>query len=186
MIDFTIETHIERPVAEVFDHVSDPAQLASWQTSTVSAVQQGDGPIGLGTRLREVHRMPGGKEVESVVEVSEYEPGRTFALRVVEGTPVHARITFEPIERATLMCFRAHGQLTGVMRLAEPLLQRALRRQFANYCATLNRVLESAPTAASVPGPPMTGAPAGSDGSVEHTDDVRARPPGGSTREGRP
>ena len=92
MIDFTIETHIERPVADVFGYVSDPGKLATWQTNTVSAVQEGDGPLRLGTRLREVHRAPGGKELASVVEVSEYEPDRTFALRVVEGTPVHLRI----------------------------------------------------------------------------------------------
>ncbi len=151
MIEFTIETHIQRPVAEVFSYVSDPGELATWQTNTVSAFQEGEGPVGLGTRLREVHRTPGGKEVESLVEVSEYEPDRTFALRVIEGTPVHARITFEPTERGTLMRLRAHGQLTGVMRLAQPLLQLALKRQFAGYCATLKRVLENprAPAPAS-------------------------------------
>ena len=145
MIDFTIETHIERPVAEVFGYVSDPGKLATWQTNTVSAVQEGDGPLRLGSRLREVHRAPGGKELASVVEVSEYEPDRTFALRVVEGTPVHLRIDFEPAEAGTLMGFRAHGQLTGPMRLAQPLLQRVLKRQFAAQCATLKQLLEGAP-----------------------------------------
>lgn len=145
MIDFTIDTQIERPVADVFGYVTDPGKLSTWQTNTVSAVQEGDGPLGLGTRLREVHRAPGGKALESVVEVSEYEPGRTFALRVVEGTPVHLRVTFEPSGRGTLMRFRAHGQLTGPMRLAQPLLQRLLKRQFTEHCATLKRVLEDAP-----------------------------------------
>ena len=67
MIDFTIETHIERSAAEVFGHVTDPDKLSTWQTNTVSAVQEGEGPLGLGTRLREVHRAPGGRELESVV-----------------------------------------------------------------------------------------------------------------------
>ena len=144
MIEFTIETHIERPADEVFSYVSDPHRLATWQTNTVSAVQEGDGPFGLGTRLREVHRMPGGKEMESVVEVSEYEPDRTLALHVVEGTPVHARMTFEPTERGTLMRFTAHGQLEGPMRLAQPLLQRTLKRQFEKQCGILKRLLENA------------------------------------------
>lgn len=149
MIDFTIDTQIDRPVAEVFRHATDPGKLATWQTNTVTAVQEGDGPIGVGTRLREVHRAPGGKELESVVEVSEYERDRTFALRVVEGTPVHLRITFEPAGSGTLMRFRAYGELTGPMRLAQPLLGRVLKRQFARDCATLKRVLEDAPAAAS-------------------------------------
>ena len=71
MIEFTIETHIERSPATVFDYVSDPGRLPTWQTNTISSVQEGDGPFGLGTRLREIHRTPGGKEIESVVEVSE-------------------------------------------------------------------------------------------------------------------
>jgi hypothetical protein len=144
MIDFTIQTRIERPPATVFDHVSDPGRLATWQTNTVSAIPEGDGPFGLGTRLREIHRTPGGKEIESVVEVSEYEPGRTLGLRVVEGVPVHVRLTLEPAGSGTLLRFRAYGRLTGAARLAQPALQRVLQRQFARQCATLKDALEAA------------------------------------------
>lgn len=144
VIDFTIETEIERPPAEVFAYVTDPGKLASWQTNTVSAVQEGDGPLRIGTRLREVHRVPGGKELESLVEVSELEPDRAFALHVVEGAlPVDARISLEPAGEGTRMSFRAHGQPTGFMRLAQPLLRRTLKRQFTEHCANLKRVLET-------------------------------------------
>jgi uncharacterized protein YndB with AHSA1/START domain len=148
VIRFSIETHIERPVGEVFAYATDPDRLATWQTNTVSAVREDDGPLRVGSRLREVHRAPGGKQLESVVEVCEYEPDRTFALRVVEGTPVHARLTFEPTESGTRLRFSGQGQLTGAMRLAQPLLQRVLKRQFAKQCATLKRVLESTPAPA--------------------------------------
>ena len=147
MIDFTVETPIERPAGEVFAYATDPERLATWQTNTVSSTLEGPGPLGLGSRLREVHRGPGGKEFPSVVEVTEYEPDRVFALQVREGTPVHARMTFEPTERGTCLRFRAHGRLTGPMRLAEPLLGRMLRRQFTEQCATLKRVLETGPPA---------------------------------------
>lgn len=144
MIDFTIETQIRRPVADVFAHATDPAKLATWQKNTVSAVPEGTGRVGLGTRLREVHRGPGGKEFESLVEVSEYDPERTFALRVVEGAlPVHAQMAFEPTDGGTVLRFRAFGQPTGLMRVAQPLLRRTLKRQFTGYCATLRDVLEA-------------------------------------------
>ncbi|MGB2709985.1 MAG: SRPBCC family protein [Conexibacter sp.] len=146
MIEFTIETEIARPAAEVFAYVTDPTKLSTWQTNTVSAVPEGEGPIGVGTRLREVHRGPGGRELASVVEVSEYEPDRAFALRMVEGPlPIHARIAFEPTERGTRMRFTGHGQLRGPLRLVQPLLAHTLKRQFANHCATLKRVLEDGP-----------------------------------------
>ena len=74
--------------------MTDPERLPTWQTNTVFSVP--DGPMAVGTRLREVHRAPGGK-----------------------------------------------GQLTGAMRLAQPLLQRVLKRQFAQQCETLKRLLET-------------------------------------------
>jgi uncharacterized protein YndB with AHSA1/START domain len=146
MIQFTIDTEIERPVADVFAYVTDPDRLSTWQPNTVSAVQEGDGPLGLGTRLREVHHA-GGRDLESLVEVSEYEHDRAFALHVLEGAlPVDARMTFKATERGTLMCFGAHGQPTGALRVAEPLLRRTLKRQFAGHCARLKHLLEETAT----------------------------------------
>lgn len=147
MIKFTVHTEIARPPTEVFAYATDPTKLATWQTNTISAVAENDGPVGLGTRVREVHRAPGGKQLASLVEVSEYEPDRLFGLRMLEGAlPIHARIAFEPTELGTRVQFNAHGHASGPMRLAEPLLRLTLKRQFASYCATLKQVLENAPT----------------------------------------
>ena len=145
MIDFTIDTEIARPPADVFAYATDPAKLGTWQTNTVSAVPEDDGPLRVGSRSREVHRAPGGKELPSVVEISEYEPDRAFALRIVEGSlPIHAAFRFDATERGTLLRFRVHGQPTGALRMAQPLLRRTLRKQFAADCATLKSVLEAA------------------------------------------
>ena len=149
MIDFTVETQIARPVHDVFAYATDPDHLSSWQTNTVSATREDEGPYGVGSRLREVHRAPGGKELESVVEVVEYAPDRVFALEVKEGTPIHGHITFEPAEGGTRMRFRAHGKLSGPSRLAEPLLARMLRKQFAQNVATLKQVMEGSAVAAA-------------------------------------
>ncbi|MDW5598420.1 SRPBCC family protein [Conexibacter stalactiti] len=160
MIELTIETEIARPPAAVFAFVTDPAKLSSWQVNTVSAEVEGGGPLRLGTRLREVHRGPRGRELASLVEVSAYEPPRLFALRIIEGAlPIDARIELEPRAGgggaadatapgaadapATRMRFTAHGQPRGALRLAQPLLRRVLRRQFAADCARLKQRLEA-------------------------------------------
>jgi uncharacterized protein YndB with AHSA1/START domain len=149
MIKFTVGTDIARPVTDVFGYVTDPAKLATWQTNTISAVPQDDKPIGPGSRVREVHRAPGGKQLASLVEVSEYDPNRVFALRMLEGPlPIHARITFDPTELGTRLQLDAHGQPSGLMRLAQPVLRLTLKRQFADYCTTLKRVLENTPPTA--------------------------------------
>jgi uncharacterized membrane protein len=143
MIDFTVETQIARPSDDVFAYATDPSKLGTWQTNTVSAVKETPGPVGLGTRIREIHSAPGGKELKSLVEVTEYEAGRIFALRVIEGIPIHGRITLEPNGPATVMRFRAHGRPTGFMGLLSPLLSRTLRRQFRRDCDRLKDLLEA-------------------------------------------
>jgi hypothetical protein len=71
-----------------------------------------------------VHRAAGGKELASRVKVSEYEPDHVFALHMLEGAlPLDARIMFEPTEEGTQIRFRVHGQPTGAMRIAQPLLR---------------------------------------------------------------
>ena len=148
MIDFTVEVDIDRPVHQVFVYSTDPARLPTWQTNTVSSIPEGGGPVGLGTRLREIHRAPGGKQLESLVEVTEYDRDRVFALHVIEGTPVDGRMTFEPTATGgTLLRFRVFGTLTGPMRLVQPLIGRMFKRQFTEQVATLKRVLEEAPVA---------------------------------------
>lgn len=143
MIDFTIDTQIARPPEQVFAYVTDPSKLATWQTNTVSAVPEPAGPLRLGSRIREVHRGPGGKELSSLVEVSAFEPGRVFSLRMIEGPlPVDARIAFEPSGQGTRMSFTVHGAPAGPLRFLQPLMRAALKRQFREHCATLKRVLE--------------------------------------------
>ncbi len=146
MIEFSVETEIARSPSEVFAYVTDPSKLPTWQRNTISVRQEDDGPVGVGTRLHEVHRAPGGKELESVVEVSEYEPDRAFALKMIEGPlPLDARLSFAPGGAGTLLTFVGRGQPAGAMRLAGPLLGRTLKRQFARHCADLKKALENQP-----------------------------------------
>jgi uncharacterized membrane protein len=149
MIRFTVPVEIDRPVEEVFAFVTDPARLPEWQANTVSAAAEAEGPMRTGTRLREVHRAPMGRNLESVVEVARYEPNRHFDLRIVDGPmPIHGDFAFAPANGGTRLELTAHGQPGGAMRLAQPLLSRALARQFRRDLARLKERLEAAPAAA--------------------------------------
>jgi uncharacterized membrane protein len=144
MIKFHIPIEINRPVDEVFGYVTDPDKLSSWQTNTVSVELEPEGPFRLGTRLHEVHRAPGGRELHSVVEVSQYEPGRRLELRIVEGPlPVDGLFVFAPVDDGkTRLELFGTGRPAGAMRLAQPLLKHLVRRQFSGNLHTLKRVME--------------------------------------------
>src|SRR3954452_7583215 len=77
---------IERAPEEVFAHVTDPAKLGTWQDAE-EVVQLTPGPVGVGTRFREVHRAMGRRR-EETTEVTAFDAGRRFAVRVVDGPPV--------------------------------------------------------------------------------------------------
>lgn len=141
MIDFVIEREIGRPPSDVFAYMVDATKLATWQKNTVSAVP--DGPMGLGTKIREVHRAPGGKQIETLVEVVDYEPDRVFGMRITEGIPVHGQITLEPSDTGTHFRFRVYSQPVGMMRIAQPIMGAVLKRQFNQHCTNLKTVLET-------------------------------------------
>jgi uncharacterized membrane protein len=149
MIKFHIPIEIERPLHEVFGYVTDPEKLSSWQTNTVSVAMEGGEAFGLGARIRETHRAPGGRELHSVVEISQYEPDRRVELRIVEGPlPVDGLFVFTPSEAgATRVELFGTGRPSGAMRLATPLLKLAVRRQFRDNLRALKRLMEGgAPT----------------------------------------
>jgi len=133
---------IARPVEEVFAFVTDPDRLGEWQTSIVEVRRERAGTLQPGDRLREVQSALG-RRVESTVEVVEYEPPRRFALHIIDGPiPFDGRWTFEPTPTGTRVHFVGEGALRGPIRLAEPLLTRALRRQFRRHHERLKRALE--------------------------------------------
>lgn len=144
MIEFAVEADIARPVSEVFAFATDPKKLSNWQTNTVSALPEDDGPLQLGSRIHEVHRGPGGRELKSIVEVSEYKLDQVFALRMIEGAlPIDGRLLFESVADGTRVHFTVHGRPSGAMRIVQPLLRLALKRQFSEHVSTLKAALES-------------------------------------------
>src|SRR5450755_1509463 len=144
MIQFTVGTEIARPPSEVFAHVTDPAKLATWHT--ISAVAESDQPFGLGTRVREVHRAPGGKQLASLVEVSRIRARLRVRAADARRSATHPRPDHARTRQARHPRPARRARTTErPMRLAQPLLRLTLKRQFAGYCATLKQVLEIAP-----------------------------------------
>jgi uncharacterized protein YndB with AHSA1/START domain len=135
---------VNRPPEVVFDYLTNPSNLAAWQTSKTSVEQLTDGPPRLGTRVRERTKPPGGKEFEQIVEFTEFDrPVRVHA-HIVEGPyPIDGTWSFEPDGDATRVRFVAEGELRGVMRLLKPVARLVMARQMAGYHRNLRRNVEA-------------------------------------------
>jgi hypothetical protein len=140
------ELHIEdeftvacRP-AEVFAFMVDPAKLASWQTIKTEVTPLTDGPPRLGYRVLEGNRI-GPRRWKQVVEFTEFDPGRAFAVRVVEGPPSRGRWAFTADDTGTLVRFAASFEAPALLA---PLARAVTRRQFGKYHRELRAQLEQA------------------------------------------
>ena len=134
---------VERPPEEVFTYLSDPDTFPEWQASALEARQESPGAMTAGTRIREVRKFLG-RRMDMVVEVTAYEPGTQFSLKVASGPiPFQVRQSLVPVEGGTKIDAVIEGEPGGFFKLAEPLVVRAVGRELANNLATLKDILEA-------------------------------------------
>jgi uncharacterized protein YndB with AHSA1/START domain len=140
---------IARSPEDVFAYMIDPRLLGTWQDAE-HVEQLTPGPVGVGTRFREVHRVMGRRRVE-LTEVVTFQPGRRFEIRVVEGPPVDGRWDFEPIAAGTRLTFTP---TVRVARPFRPVVAAFTGVVFARFHRRLKRALETPERHASAPRSP--------------------------------
>jgi uncharacterized protein YndB with AHSA1/START domain len=138
LIKIQFDVDVAAPIEDVFDYLSDPAKLHEWQGTTDVRVLT-EGPVAVGTRIRETREVLG-RKLTQTVEVTEHDPPRRFSLRVVEG-PVKVTGSQELEERdgGTRIHVRAEGEAP---RLAGAVMKPTLERQLRGHYDRLKRNLE--------------------------------------------
>jgi uncharacterized protein YndB with AHSA1/START domain len=133
------------PPEVVFDYLTNPANLAAWQTTKTLVEPLTDGPPRLGMQVRERTKPPGGKEFEQIVEFTEFDRPHRVHVHIVEGPyPIDGTWAFSAEAAGTRVDFVAQGTLSGLMRAIEPLAARVLARQFRSYHRRLRHNIQRA------------------------------------------
>jgi carbon monoxide dehydrogenase subunit G len=143
MIELEESTVVNRPPAEVFALVGDPANDGQWSATVKEARKTSGGPLGVSTTVEQVIRLLG-RRIELGLEVAEYEPGRKLAIRLVRG-PLKGtgRRLVEPVDGGTRLTFAAEGRSGLFLNLAEPLVAWAIRRELRAALAAVKDLLET-------------------------------------------
>jgi hypothetical protein len=141
VIEVRESVEIARTPDEVFDYVTDPAKLSTWQDAE-SVTQLTPGPVGAGTRFREVHKALGIRRVE-ITEVVVYERGRRFDIRVLDGPPVDGRWDFESAGAGTRLTLTPSAHLPRPLRRMEPLWEFVTALVMQRFHRRLKRALEA-------------------------------------------
>jgi uncharacterized membrane protein len=137
---------INRRPEEVFAYLDDVKRHGEWQEQIVDVQPQGDQPMGVGKRVQETRRVPGGDRTMTY-EITEHDPPRQSAFRVLDG-PVRAvgTVSIEPVgdgsrSRLTITIdFQGHG-IAGKVLL--PLAKSQARKQIPKDQARMKELLES-------------------------------------------
>jgi carbon monoxide dehydrogenase subunit G len=131
---------IDRPPADVFRYLTDVEKAPEWQSSALEVSAEGE--IGVGARIREIRNFLG-RRAESTLEVTEYEPGRKFSLRVLSGPlPFEVRHTLVPDGEGTRLDWVAEADTSRFPKLAVLMMAGTAERQFKADLERLKRVLE--------------------------------------------
>jgi carbon monoxide dehydrogenase subunit G len=134
---------IDRPVAEVWDYVNDPAKDVTWQSTLLEAEQLTDGPVGVGTRVREVRQFLGIR-VQTVWEFSEYEPMSRSSIVSVSGpVPLKGSYALESQNGGTKLKVTGELDAHGLFKLAEPVFARMTGRELESNLGHLKDLLEA-------------------------------------------
>jgi uncharacterized membrane protein len=88
---------IDRPPDEVFAYLDQVERHGEWQSQIVSTKLETDGPVRVGSRVREIRKV-GGREQDASYEITEHDPPRRSSFRGVAG-PVRpmGTVTVEPV-----------------------------------------------------------------------------------------
>jgi carbon monoxide dehydrogenase subunit G len=142
MVTFEKEFSIERPLQEVFDYVSDPANDPQWRDAEL-AEWTSEAPYGVGSTQRSVGKILG-RKIESSTEVTEWDPPKHFAFKSIGGPlPFEFRVSLEGVGEGTKLVVEGQAEAGGFFKLAEGLVARQFEKQLDNDFSSLKKVLES-------------------------------------------
>jgi hypothetical protein len=142
-VDVTVETRIERPVAEVAAFAGDPGNAPSWYVNIESVRWQTPPPVQVGSRVDFVASFLG-RRIEYTYEVAELVAGERLVMRTAQGPfPMQTTYTWEPADGGTRMTLRNNGAPSGFARVTAPVMAVAMRRAMTKDLAALKRRLES-------------------------------------------
>ena len=143
MFTFDKSLFINRPPQEVFDFLTNPATFAQWEGSTESSEWTSEGPPGVGSTRRSVHRFLG-RKIEGIDEFTIWDPPHRYGIKCVMGPiSLQGKIKLESQGNGTQLAETIQVESGGFFKIAERLIGRQIETQFDTNLATVKRMLEA-------------------------------------------
>lgn len=143
MIDVRSERFIDRPLEEVFELMGDLEQLPSWLEGCRRAWPVSGDPRSAGSRVAHEDEFMG-QRFETEFDVVEWKPNELMVFEAVSG-PMRGRSEEAFYEEAggTVVEIHVTGNLSGPLKAANWIAQRAAQRQLDKSLDNLKKLLEA-------------------------------------------
>src|SRR3954451_19942335 len=141
MIEHRVDILIQRPPAEVFAFLTDPANHPRWDTSSVSMRQDEPGEWRTGTTFHEVRKM-GPRTMEIQSRVADLVAVERMDIDSVTGPEFHGHWRLSAEGAGTRLRYAAELTPDGP-RFMQPVIARSFKKALDKNFARLKQVLEA-------------------------------------------
>ena len=147
MQKFTVNVLINRPQQDVFDFLSDPANLSKWNSNFASAEWTSSNAPGLGSTYKVLAKMSGGKN-EGLFEITQWDPPQRYSYKSISRLPfpiesIESAVTLAPKENGTQITFESQFGLVGLLKFAEGMFSKLAAKGDGDNFDTAKRLLEA-------------------------------------------
>lgn len=143
MLHYKIGVNINRPVARVFEYMTQLDNIHQLMDEVVVSQRVTDGPVGLGTRMTESLKLGPARE-DITWEITAFEENKlcTFVGDTSFGR-TQVSYMFEQTKGGTRVTAEVRAQMKGLFRFFRSIVQFFHRRNRQKYLAKIKRTLES-------------------------------------------
>jgi uncharacterized protein YndB with AHSA1/START domain len=146
MHKFTLSVFINRSQRDVFDYLSNPANLSKWNSVFESAKWTSRDVPGIGSTYRVLAKMPGGKK-EGLFEITQWDPPHRYSYKSVRLAfpleSIESAVTLAPQEKGTQLTFESQFGIAGILKFAEGMFGKLSEKGDGSNFETAKRLLEA-------------------------------------------
>ena len=143
MIQIEISTQIDRPRDEVFDFLTNVANMPNWQSGVIESKPLTPGAMHVGAQFAETAKVALWK-LNTICTVSDLKANERFAFVAKSDGPLdyEGRFELHPVAGGTRLTLSGSARLKGAWRLLQPLLASDLRKETRAELETIKRLVE--------------------------------------------
>jgi uncharacterized protein YndB with AHSA1/START domain len=143
---FTLSVFINRPQQEVFDFLSDPANLSKWSSAFELAHWTSTDAPGVASTYRVSAKLLGSKK-EGLFEILQWDRPNCYSYKMNQRAfpleRMETAITLSPKNNGTQVTFESHFELVRILKFAEGFFANMGKKQDGSNFEIAKKILEA-------------------------------------------